>query len=79
MEQRINPGKCKKEVQKMYNHYYVNDNAQSTGEHEVHKENCTYLQMTSSKTYLGYYYNCIDAIKKAKEHYYNIWLLLLLL
>ena len=29
-------------------HYYVNKNAQSNGDHEVHKENCDYLPNSSN-------------------------------
>ncbi len=38
--------------------YYVNDNAQSTGEHEVHKDGCYWLSQVRSKTYLGSYGSC---------------------
>lgn len=50
--------------------YYVNNKAQPTGEHEVHKEGCTYFP--SDKTYLGSYSNCQDAVKEAKNHYSNV-------
>lgn len=51
-------------------HYYVNENAQSTGEHEVHKKDCSYFP--SKNIHLGYFSNCQDAVKKAKEHYSNV-------
>lgn len=47
--------------------YYVNNDAQSNGDHEVHKEGCSW--MPGSKIYLGDYTNCKDAVKKAKEYY----------
>ena len=50
--------------------YYVNNNAQSTGEHEVHKEDC--LWMPSIKTPLGGYSSCKPAVEKAKEYYSNV-------
>ena len=50
--------------------YYVNNKAQPTGEHEVHKEGCSCLP--SDKTYLGIYSNCQDAVKEAKKHYSNV-------
>jgi len=53
-------------------YYYVNKNAQSTGEHEVHNENCSYLPYSSNRKGLGYFSNCSDAIKKAKEYYSNV-------
>lgn len=51
-------------------HYYVNNVAQSTGEHEVHKEGCQYFP--SNRTYLGYFSNCQDAVKKANTIYSNV-------
>ncbi len=51
--------------------YYVNDTAQPTGEHEVHVENCTHGP-TASRTNLGYFSNCKDAVRKAKDHYQNV-------
>jgi len=54
------------------NHYYVNDNAQSTGEHEVHKEGCHKLPNPTNRTYLGYFENCHKAVTKAKEIFRNV-------
>lgn len=56
----------------MYYHYYVNKNAQSTGEHEVHRSDCQWLPNVSNRIYLGYYSDCKDAIRKAKEYYSNV-------
>lgn len=53
-------------------HYYVNENAQSTGEHEVHKESCKYFPSIKNRKYLGYFSNCSDAVKKAKEYYEEV-------
>jgi hypothetical protein len=47
--------------------YYVNNKAQSNGDHEVHTESCTYLP--SDKKYLGEFSNCTDAVKEAKKTY----------
>ena len=52
--------------------YYVNENAQPTGEHEVHKEDCSFLPDYTNKKYLGEYSNCKDAIKEAKKYYSNV-------
>lgn len=49
--------------------YYVNDNAQPNGDHEVHKVGCVWLAKVLSKTYLGDFSNCQDAVKKAKQIY----------
>jgi hypothetical protein len=50
-------------------HYYVNDNAQSNGDHEVHADGCTYLQHIISKTYLGFFANAIPAVQQARRYY----------
>ncbi|NAS31992.1 hypothetical protein GTQ40_13485 [Flavobacteriaceae bacterium R38] len=49
--------------------YYVNDNIQSNGDHEVHKENCYWLSFVLNKTYLGNHSTCHSAIKEAKKTY----------
>lgn len=52
--------------------YYVNDNAQPTGEHEVHTENCTHGANLKNRTYLGDFSNCQDAVRKAKNRYSDV-------
>jgi hypothetical protein len=47
--------------------YYVNNVAQNNGDHEVHKEGCTY--MPSNRTFLGNFYACADAVRAAKQMY----------
>lgn len=47
--------------------YYVNNDAQSNGDHEVHKSGCSY--MPSRKTYLGDFTSCTPAVTKAKATY----------
>ncbi len=49
--------------------YYVNDNAQSNGDHEVHKEGCYWLSLVTSRTYLGLFDSCHGAVRKAKGTY----------
>lgn len=49
--------------------YYVNKNAQSNGDHEVHNEKCPVLPYPENRLYLGEFSNCRDAVKKAKETY----------
>lgn len=51
-------------------HYYLNDQAQPTGEHEVHKEGCAYFP--NDRTYLGYFSSCRDAVTKARAVYPNV-------
>lgn len=50
-------------------HYYVNKNAQVNGDHEVHKNGCSWLPSIENRIYLGYFENCIDAVKEAKKKY----------
>jgi hypothetical protein len=52
--------------------YYVNKKAQSTGEHEVHKSDCSYLPELKNRKYLGEFYRCQDAIIEAKKNYDNV-------
>nr|WP_287610556.1 hypothetical protein [Dysgonomonas sp.] len=52
--------------------YYVNRNAQNTGEHEVHEEGCIWLQFMTNPLFLGYFTNCADAVRKAKEYYSSV-------
>jgi hypothetical protein len=50
--------------------YYVNNQGQSNGDHEVHHEHCTYLPQ--NKTYLGEFIDCRPAIKAAERHYRQV-------
>ena len=49
--------------------YYVNDNAQSNGDHEVHVQGCSYMPKVENRTYLGDFSSCQPAVRKAKELY----------
>lgn len=49
--------------------YYVNKNTQDNGDHEVHKEGCSWMPTVDNRIYLGEHYNCQTAVTKAKEHY----------
>lgn len=50
-------------------HYYVNKNAQSNGDHEVHTATCSFLPESGNRIYLGDYTACSPAVTKAKQHY----------
>ena len=52
--------------------YYVNDNAQPNGDHEVHTTGCSWLSKIESKTYLGDFSNCVPAVKEARKHYSQV-------
>lgn len=49
--------------------YYVNKNAQSNGDHEVHSEYCQYLPNVENRKYLGEFSTCEAAVKEAKKDY----------
>ena len=49
--------------------YYVNNNAQTNGDHEVHVEGCYWFSLMNNKTYLGEYYSCVPAVAKAKAYH----------
>jgi hypothetical protein len=51
-------------------YYYVNQNAQPNGDHEVHKQDCRFLP--ENRTYLGDFDNCRDAVHEAKKHYSQV-------
>ena len=47
--------------------YYVNNQAQDTGEHEVHTADCLFFP--DDNRYLGEFPNCHPAVEKAQEIY----------
>lgn len=49
--------------------YYVNQNAQANGDHEVHTDSCSYLPLPHNRTYLGTFTSCAPAVSEAKRHY----------
>ncbi|MCD4731240.1 MAG: hypothetical protein K8R74_11595 [Bacteroidales bacterium] len=49
--------------------YYVNRNAQGNGDHEVHKEDCSFLPNAENRIDLGIHMNCQSAVVKAKVFY----------
>ena len=52
--------------------YFVNKNAQSGGEHEVHTEDCVYLPAPENRLRLGYFSSPEDVIKEAKKYDDNV-------
>lgn len=52
--------------------YYVNDNAQSNGDHEVHKGDCSRLPAPQNRTYLGDFSYCSSAVSEAKKYYTQV-------
>jgi len=52
--------------------YYVNKNVQNNGQHEVHKQGCSYMPDEQNRKYLGDFSNCFSAVVEAKSHYDNV-------
>ena len=52
--------------------YYINTNAQSSGEHEIHREDCPCMFFIKGPIYLGEYTSCTDALRAAQRIYSNV-------
>jgi hypothetical protein len=52
--------------------YYVNTQAQSSGEHEVHESGCSHPPAVENRKSLGYHSNCKSAVTEAKKHYTKV-------
>ena len=50
--------------------YYVNKNAQANGDHEVHKEGCSYVPQAWNAEYLGEFTTCYGAVTEARRRGY---------
>lgn len=48
--------------------YIMNKNAQSNGDHEVHKITCHRLPLPENRLPLGDFSSCHGAVRKAKEY-----------
>jgi hypothetical protein len=49
--------------------YYVNHNAQSNGDHEVHTGSCSFIPNPENRLYLGNFDSCQAAVTEARRHY----------
>jgi hypothetical protein len=49
--------------------YYVNKNAQSNGDHEVHEQGCSHMPYPENREYLGDFSSCKPAVAEAKKTY----------
>jgi hypothetical protein len=52
--------------------YYVNTQAQATGEHEVHKDGCPHPPDVKNRLNLGDFSSCEQAVRAARTHYSNV-------
>lgn len=46
--------------------YYMNQNAQWNGDHEVHKDGCGWMPAPVNRRYLGEHTSCYTAVAAAK-------------
>lgn len=51
--------------------FYVNNHAQTNGDHEVHRPTCTYYPLIVSKTRLGEFATSFAAVAHARVYYYR--------
>lgn len=49
--------------------YYVNRQAQLNGDHEVHKQGCSFMLLPENRFYLGDFLTCGPAKQEAKKRY----------
>lgn len=49
--------------------YYVNTTAQSNGDHEVHRADCSWMPENQNRLYLGEFLSCREAVWKAKQYF----------
>lgn len=52
--------------------YYVNTNAQTNGDHEVHTGSCSWLPATENRIYLGTFDDCKPAVREAKKRFSQV-------
>jgi hypothetical protein len=52
--------------------YYVNKNAQTNGDHEVHVTGCHWMPEEHNRIYLGNFNTCHAAIMEARRHYSQV-------
>jgi hypothetical protein len=48
--------------------YCMNKNAQYDGDHEVHREDCSWLPYPENRLWLGDFPSCHGAVAKAKQY-----------
>ncbi len=49
--------------------YYMNNTAQSNGDHEVHEYGCYWLSLAINTSCLGWFSSCFGAVTKARLTY----------
>ena len=52
--------------------YYINMNAQTNGDHEVHQSGCSYMPDSENRKYLGEFSSCRSAVQEARKYYSQV-------
>ena len=52
--------------------YYVNTQAQTNGDHEVHKDGCNFAPNATNRKYLGEFELCVPAVQEARKHFQKV-------
>ena len=52
--------------------HYVNKNEQANGDHEVHKEGCSWMPAAHNRIYLGEFQSCQGAVREARNYYSQV-------
>ncbi len=53
-------------------YFYINKNAQETGEHEIHKSPCNWMPSENNKISLGWFNTFGEAKMEALKHFDNV-------
>ena len=51
--------------------YYVNQNEQDNGDHEVHRADCSWMPEAENREYLGDFSSCSPSVAEAKRRGYR--------
>ena len=49
--------------------YFVYTIPQENGDHEVHKEGCSWMPLIENRLYHGNFNSCHEAVQEAKKHF----------
>lgn len=52
--------------------YHLNMNEQANGDHEVHREGCSFMPAAQNRIYLGQFESCYGAVNEARKHYWQV-------
>lgn len=52
--------------------YYVNKEAQTNGDHEVHVSTCQWIPSPQNRINLGEFASCHGAVQEARKHYVQV-------